>query len=194
MTTCTYNLKVCTPILLFLLSLLFVGTYHISAEEVVGGSFALSTAPLGVEDPYSGPVGFGLFYDGDRFLSQWNVRPGASLWSYQMLPRREEFGPSLFVLPSLSLRIPFDDPFTLSGLTVSPVVEIGAYFRRYTFLSEQRFSIRPVSSLGGEMRLSVDHRRLYGIGVTYMTFWESTVRHLLRFSVSFGYRLGDSTL
>ena len=180
--------------LAFVLSFLVVlaagadGAEPMHTGDLVGGSVLLSTTPLGPRDAYSNPLGFSLFYDSARFLPRRELRLGATLSSYQMLPRRSQFGTSVMLLPALSGRLETPRLSVAPGVVFSPFVSLGSYLRWYSFLSQTRFAARPAFSLGGDLRLSVDSSRMYAAGVSYTLLWEETLRSLFSLSISLGYR------
>ncbi len=180
--------------LVFLLSFLLLATEQTDGREpthsgdLLGASMLLSTTPLGPQDAYSNPVGLSLFYDSSRFLPWKAIRLGATLSSYQMLPRRSEFGSSIMLLSALTGRLETPGLFGAPGLVFSPFASIGSYLRWYSFLSDGRFAARPAFSLGGDFRLSVDSSLMYAAGLSYTALWEERLRSLFALSISLGYR------
>lgn len=159
--------------------------------DVVGGALILTTTPLGSEDAYSNPVGFSLFYDTSRFSPWEGVRFGAALSSYQMVPRREEFGSSFMLVPTVTGRFTADRLSPFPGIRFWPYFSLGSYLRWYTFLSDRRFAARPVVTLGWETRLSLQPRSVYALALSYSALWEERLRSLVSITASIGYRFGE---
>ena len=161
---------------------------HSETGDVVGGALVLATTPLGADDAYSNPFGFSVFYDTSRIFPWDGVRLGAALTSYQMLPRREEFGTSVMLLPTVTGRFTAERLSPFPGVRFWPYVSLGSYLRWYTFLSDRRFAARPVITLGWETRLSLQPRSVYALALSYSALWEERLRSLVSITASIGYR------
>lgn len=141
--------------------------------------------PSGEMDPYSGPLGLGLFYERHQVLRRLYL--GAELAYVGYYPLWSAFQESSMILGGL--KVGYDFPFRVErrfAITLSPYLSGGWYWRSFVYQGAGYSASRPVLGTGANVDLLVGRRFLIGLNLELLFILDDQ----LRWTVGGGERLG----
>jgi hypothetical protein len=155
------------------------------AKNALGLELSYVLPPTWDSDPYSGPLGLGVFYERHSLVA--GLFAGARLTGFGFYPLRGAFGDSFMVMPTVSVGydfvLPVDRRFALA---LSPYVLGGLYWRRFLFSGQEFDARRPVIAGGLRSDLRLGRRLLVGLNLEVILVLDQTA--LVTFSQ--GERMG----
>jgi hypothetical protein len=155
------------------------------ANNWIGARLSIALSPVGFEDPFSGPLGLGLYYERHRIVGGLFLGGQATLYGFY--PLRSEFGRSLMLVGALKAGYDFVIPVERRfAFGVSPYLGGGFYRRRFDHLDKSYSSSRPVLSAGVELNLMVRRHGLLGVNLETTLILDEQ----LRVTVGQGQRIG----
>jgi hypothetical protein len=176
-------------IVLVAIGLLPLSHQALSAEEerknLAGFELTALVQPLGSQDPYSGPLGLGLFYERHRLL--WMFYLGGQVSYYGFYPLWAGFGESSMLIGGIKLG--YDLFFRIErrfALTLSPYLSGSYYWRRFVFQNTSLPAWRPILGAGVDIDLYVRRNLLIGLDLGFLLVFDERVR----WTVGGGERLG----
>jgi len=173
---------------------LFIGILLLSTPEVgaqtggnnwIGVNLSFALQPLGSEDPYSGPLGIGVYYERHHVFN--GLFLGGQLDCYGFYPLRSEFGDSFMVIGGIKAGYEFVFPIERRfGFSVSPYLGGRYYWRRFKYQDEIFSAFRPMLAFGAELDLLLPRRSLLGINLEVILVLDKN----LRLTLGQGQRIG----
>ena len=155
------------------------------ANNWIGASLSFAFSPVGFDDPYSGPLGLGLYYDRHRVVG--GLLLGGQVTLYGFYPLKSDFGRSFMLVGALKagydFLVPVERRFALS---ISPYLSAGFYRRRFDFRDESYSSSRPLVSAGVELDLRLRRHGLLGVSLEVTLILDEE----LRVTVGQGQKIG----
>jgi len=154
-------------------------------SNLAGFELSLRLQPLASADPYSGPLGLGLFYERHHLLGMMYLGGQVAYWGFY--PLHDGFGDSSMILGEL--RLGYDFGFRIErrfALTVSPWLGGGWYWRRFVYVNEEFLASRPVLRAGVDIDLAIGRRVLLGVTMDLASLFDNRVR----WTAGVGERLG----
>jgi hypothetical protein len=163
---------------------IFFGTLLISVPVVdaqtggnnwIGGSLSFALQPLGSEDPYSGPLGIGAYYERHHVFHGLSL--GGQVDFYGFYPLRSDFGDSFMVIGGVRAGYEFVFPVERRFIfSVSPYLGGRYYWRRFVYQDELYSAYRPMLALGAELDLLLPRRSLLGINLEVVLVLDKNLR------------------
>jgi hypothetical protein len=155
------------------------------SSNLAGFELSMHLQPLASEDPYSGPLGMGLFYERHHLLGMMYLGGQVAYWGFY--PLGDDFGESSMILGEL--RLGYDFCFRIErryALTVSPYLGGGWYRRRFVYMDDAYITARPVLGFGVDVDLSIGQSVLFGVNMDLTILFDNQVRG----TAGMGERLG----
>jgi len=153
----------------------------------MGANLSLVLQPLGSEDPYSGPLGIGAYYE--RHLVFHRLSLGGQICYYGFYPLRSDFGRSFMLV--WGLKAGYEFPFPIErrfGFCVSPYISGRYYWRRFDYQNEIFSAVRPMLAAGAELDLLIGRGSLLGVNLELVLVVDETLRVTLGQGQSIGVR------
>jgi hypothetical protein len=151
--------------------------FHLFSHSF-GLELGFVSIPFGFDDPYSAPIGAGLFYEMRPLAKSLPFFFGAVVSYYDFNPLRKHFGDSSMIQLGLYAGYDFVFPFTdQTALTLSPYAGYKHYFRKHMFRDEEVSTNRPILLAGSKLNLYVSRRFSFGVGFEYNLIMEQSPIH-----------------
>jgi len=149
-------------------------------NHYIGLELGFALIPFGFEDPYSAPIGLGLFYELHSFLESIPLFAGFHASYYDFNPLNVHFGQSYMIQIGLYVGYDFLFPFGVtSALVLSPYVGYKHYFREHVYWSDTILTNRPILMAGIRVDLQITRRFFFGIGLEYDIILDRSPLHTL---------------
>jgi hypothetical protein len=158
---------------------------QIMGDNWLGGTLCFAFQPFGFDDPYSGPLGLGGYYErrhvfGGLFL-------GGQAAAYGFYPRREDFDTSFMLVGGIKAGWEFSFPIERRfGFCVSPYVSGRYYWRRFDYQGQIFSAVRPMVAAGADLDLLIRRRPHFGVNFELVLILDET----LRLTLGQGQRIG----
>ena len=167
---------------------------HLSALEPEANHLGLEVCfalrPFGFDDPYSGSLGGGVFYERHHLFGALPFFLGAQLDGYGFYPLRPQVGDSTMLQAGLYLGADFPIPVERRfSLSLAPYLGWRHYWRWMRFDGGSVFTARPLLTGGVLLYLHAGRRALLGASVEADLILDreplGTLLHGQRFGVRF---------
>jgi len=174
--------------------ILFIGIFplcpHILVAETggdnwIGANLSYVFQPVGFEDPYSGPLGIGVYYERHRVFRGLSI--GGQFTYYGFYPLRSDFGRSFMLVGGLKAGYEFSFPIERRfTLCISPYLSGRYYWRRFDYQGGFFSAVRPLLAAGADLDLLIQRRSLLGVNLEVILILDEA----LRVTIGQGQRIG----
>jgi hypothetical protein len=155
------------------------------ADNWMGGTLCFAFQPFGFEDPYSGPLGLGAYYERRHVFGGLSL--GGQIVYYGFYPLRDDFSRSFMLVGGIKGGWEFSFPIERRfGFCVSPYVSGRCYWRRFDYQGQIFSAVRPMLSAGADLDLLIRRTALFGVSLEITLIFDET----LRVALGQGQRIG----
>ncbi len=164
--------------------------FDFSITHVVGLEGGHILPPFGFkDDPYSGPIGGGLFYEAHG-LFKLPLYSGVCFSYYLFISNNEDFSGSYMLQPGVYGGYNFVFPINKHlNWGFSPHIGYKHYFSEYSFKEEKKENACPIFFAGNNLNLFIGKNFIVGLKIEYNLLFEKTILHTFKFGGSFAFVL-----
>ena len=161
----------CTAVLMMAIA----GSLEAEDANVAGMELEVSYAPSGVKDPYSGPMGIGVFYSRRRLPLGLSAGIAAGFSSFYS--RASDYGASHMLTWNIDVGFPMTIALhSEADMTITPEFGTGFYHRWFVFDGTSFYAARPVFTFSLSGDLVQSSGLVVGLFVSGTLFMDNTVR------------------